>query len=79
MLKIKSLKQKMIKRFGKVYESAPGNYWQQYEYLGPFSKEPQGKFFLKAPMGLIKKHVESLLPYIRNNEIIGLKHNLHEN
>ncbi len=72
-------KQKLIENFGRIYESRPFDYWHQFEYIGPFSKDPDGKFIIRAPMEKIIEYRERLKPYIRNNNIIAMKHLLREN
>ena len=62
-----------------MYESSPGEYWKQYGYEGPFRQNPQGKFFLNTDMTHIQQYVEILKPYVKNNDIIGIKHPLIEN
>jgi hypothetical protein len=79
MALIKKIKDRLTDRFGRVRESESVNYWRQYDYSGPFTREPQGKFFVNVPMETIKQYVEQLKPYVRKNEIIGMKHNLREN
>jgi len=74
-----SVRKKLIGKFGRVYESTPGGYWKQYGYDGPFSQTPQGKFFLNTDMAHIQQYVERLKPYVKNNDIIGMKHPITEN
>jgi hypothetical protein len=76
---LKNVKKKLIHTFGEVNERTINDYWQQYGYSGPFSQKPQGKFFLNAPLEEIHQYVGKLKPYIRNNEIIGVKHSIVEN
>jgi len=76
---LKNIKKGLIKKLGYIHESTPGDYWKQYGYGGLFEQTPQGKFFLNTSMDNIKQYVEKLKPYVRNNDIIGMKHPLEEN
>jgi len=72
-------KKKMISKFGAVEEIGVFGYWHQYGYKGPFSTWPQGKFIVRAPFETVRKYADKLKPYVRRNEIIGLKHPIREN
>ncbi|MCX6777981.1 MAG: hypothetical protein NT157_03790 [Candidatus Micrarchaeota archaeon] len=78
----KKLSSISLTRFGEMKEFNSRNYWREYQYWGPLqmaSPEPQGKFVIRAPLETVRKYAEKLKPYVRRNEIMGMKHPIREN
>ncbi|MDO8623373.1 MAG: hypothetical protein Q7R52_03935 [archaeon] len=69
----------IIDKWGIVEESNQfNNYWHSLEYVGPFSREYDGKFCYSTNLNRILNDATLLTPFVRKNEIIGFKHRTKE-